>query len=105
MRPQLQKDETWMDAFMLLGERQRCHPVSMVEIQEQVFILDVSDTKNPRVLCASLDREEPFAEFGPACDFSRPSHIAAASDGGLLVTDTGNHRIMHLAPGSSAWLV
>lgn len=77
--------------------------VSAAEVQGRLFLLDVSDPANAFVLCVE-NGQEPMA-YGPHCQFSNPSHISAAADGGLLVTDTGNHRVLHLAAGGAQWTV
>lgn len=90
-----------MEPFQFL--RKRCRPSSVVVVQDSLFFLDVSDVANARVLRA--ERGKPPAQYGPPCDFNRPSHITRTEDGGLIVTDTGNHRIMLLSPGAAAWKV
>jgi len=103
----LRKDDDWMDPFTLnafIRQRgSRCHPVSMVAVNNDVFFLDVSDVRHPCVKCAKSN-QAPIP-YGPSCSFNRPTHIAAASDGGLLVTDCGNHRIMHLSLAGVGWSV
>jgi len=96
-----ERDDTWMQAISFITHQ--ALRVSAAEVQGRLFLLDVSNPANARVLCAE-NGQVPM-EYGPQCQFANPSHISAAVDGGLLVTDTGNHRIMHLSPGAAQWTV
>merc|ERR1719265_392316 len=73
------------------------------DVGGHLFVLDVSNPAHPRILC--VENGQKPVEYGPPCKFASPSHISAAADGGLLVTDTGNHRILHLSPGAGHWKI
>lgn len=97
------KDHAWDIAFSVIAKGS-C-PVSVTKLADRVVFIDSSDVEKPRLMQIQLDQGQVPTPFGPPCSFHRPHHLSTSPDGGLLVTDTGNHRVMYLAPSAEEWTV
>lgn len=92
----------WQEAFPII--RGVC-PGSLVHLIDRIVFIDNSDAQSPRLMQIQAAHGQSPTPFGPPCSFHRPHHLSTTPDGGLLVTDTGNHRVMYLAPSAENWSV